>query len=77
MPICFFCCQLHHDPHSRLLRPNCCRYDYVYAPSATTAAVYESCVLPLLSRALEGYNVTIFAYVPLPPPVANNTIGVT
>jgi len=43
----------------------------VFAPTAPTAAVYEACVLPLLVRALEGYNVTIFAYVPCGGTISN------
>ena len=37
-------------------------FDQVYGDSSTSSAVYEGSVAPLLLRALEGYNVTIFAY---------------
>ena len=37
-------------------------FDNVYGDKSTSGDVYEGSVAPLLLRALEGYNVTIFAY---------------
>jgi len=37
-------------------------FDYAFPPSSTNTDVYEACVAPLVTQALAGYNVTIFAY---------------
>ncbi|KAJ2908805.1 hypothetical protein GGI21_002517, partial [Coemansia aciculifera] len=37
-------------------------FDHAFGPEASQAAVYEACVLPLLQRFVEGYNVTVLAY---------------
>lgn len=37
-------------------------FDHVFAAPTTNAEFYEHCVAPLISRAVDGYNVTVFAY---------------
>ena len=37
-------------------------FDNVYGVEHTTGDLYEQSVAPLLQKALDGYNVTIFAY---------------
>ncbi|OAD78767.1 hypothetical protein PHYBLDRAFT_29641, partial [Phycomyces blakesleeanus NRRL 1555(-)] len=37
-------------------------FDYVYPPSANQEQVYTTCVIPLLSSFVKGYNATILAY---------------
>lgn len=37
-------------------------YDYVFGTTSSNSGVYESAVAPLLVKALDGYNVTVFAY---------------
>ncbi|KAJ8380899.1 hypothetical protein SKAU_G00016770 [Synaphobranchus kaupii] len=37
-------------------------FDFAFGPSAQQEEVYSSCVLPLVTSLLEGYNATVFAY---------------
>lgn len=37
-------------------------FDHAFGPTATQDEVYESCVQPLVSSLIEGYNATVFAY---------------
>ncbi|KAI9255981.1 P-loop containing nucleoside triphosphate hydrolase protein [Sporodiniella umbellata] len=37
-------------------------FDYVYPPNSGQEDVFDSCVIPLLNKFLEGYNSTILAY---------------
>ncbi|CEP16969.1 hypothetical protein [Parasitella parasitica] len=37
-------------------------FDYVYPPQSSQQEVYNSCVIPLLNKFIEGYNSTILAY---------------
>ena len=37
-------------------------FDYVYPPSVNQRDVYDTSVVPLLDKFVEGYNATILAY---------------
>ena len=37
-------------------------YDYVFAPGAAEASLYEECVAPLVEGLFKGYNATVLAY---------------
>lgn len=37
-------------------------FDYTFGPATDNAAFYEGCVAPLVGKAMQGFNVTIFAY---------------
>jgi hypothetical protein len=45
------------------LSPTLRSYDHVFAPEVTNAAIYSACIADLLKKALDGFNVTIFACV--------------
>ena len=53
-----------------MLKPETCtqltafRFETVFGPDATQAVVYNECVEPLLARALNGQNASVFAYGP-------------
>lgn len=52
-------------------------YDYVFGASSTSSGVYETAVAPLLVKALDGFNVTVFAYgqvSPTPTPALARTL---
>ncbi|KAI9505748.1 P-loop containing nucleoside triphosphate hydrolase protein, partial [Coemansia spiralis] len=37
-------------------------FDYVFGPDSKQTSVYDTAIAPLLSRFVEGYNVTVLAY---------------
>jgi hypothetical protein len=37
-------------------------FDHVFGPDASSAALYDAAIAPLLAKALAGFNVTVFAY---------------
>ncbi|PIA12497.1 kinesin-domain-containing protein, partial [Coemansia reversa NRRL 1564] len=43
-------------------RPRTFNFDYAFGPNATQLNVYDTAVAPLMSRFVEGYNVTVLAY---------------
>ncbi|KAJ1818151.1 hypothetical protein LPJ75_001520, partial [Coemansia sp. RSA 2598] len=42
--------------------PRTFKFDYAFGPEVGQVSVYESAIAPLLSRFVEGYNVTVLAY---------------
>ncbi|KAJ1772113.1 hypothetical protein IW140_004101 [Coemansia sp. RSA 1813] len=42
--------------------PRTFKFDHAFGPEAQQASVYEAAISPLLSRFVEGYNVTVLAY---------------
>lgn len=54
------------DSSSRLVigRKESFTFDRVFPSRTTQQEVYDNTVKPLLSRCLEGYNVTVFSYGP-------------